>query len=319
MDPKILIEKLTASVRNVPAHANVLALRQRPLDEMEQRTKRFLATLGEAFKLPMQEGEWVPRHDRTLIRMSVGANAVLHHNSGALSVQTGLQPMESLFPDVGTPQSLTRMVEDVLVQTKLRDWISPGTSLKFERLWQIKAAATGREGKTLKRVKPLLCRAVGAYRHFVEELPVWGSPAVALKIAGGGQLDALHVHVRETSGEVIDRPAILRPEEAARRIALQLAVLMGKSKINLDEAAKPEWLRFGFLSLSKRKAQRLLAPTYIAAIHIEGQQEAQAYMFAVPATEVAYLSLPLFGHEAPPSRQRSAVAVPVAAKGKTAA
>ena len=163
-----------------------------------------------------------------------------------------------------------------------------------------------------------LCRAVGAYRHFVEELPVWGSPSVALKIAGGGKLDT-HVHVRETSGEVIDRPAILRPAEAARRIALQLAVLMGKSKINLDEAAKPEWLRFGFLSLSKRKAQRLLAPTYIAAIRIEGQQEAQAYMFAVPATEVAYLSLPVFGHEAPPSRQRPAVAVPVAVKKETAA
>ena len=146
-------------MRDVPAHANVLALRQHPLDEMERRTKRFLATLGEAIKLPMQEGEWVPRHDRTLIRMPLGATAVLHHNSGALSVQTGLQPMESLFPDMGTPQSLTKLVEEVVVQTKLRDWISPGTSLQFERLWQIKAAATGREGKTFKDVEHSLpCR-----------------------------------------------------------------------------------------------------------------------------------------------------------------
>ena len=316
MDPKILIEKLAASAGHVPAQANVLALRQHPLDELESRTKRFLATLGEVYKQPLQRGEWVARQNRTLIRMPLGATAVLYHDSGALSVRTGLDPMEALFPEMGAPQTLGKLVEDVMVQSKVKDLIGPGTSLKFERLWQIKAAAAGREGKTIKPVKPVLCRVVGAYRHFVEDLPVWGPASVAIQVAAGGKLDALRIHVRETSGDVIDRPAILPPEQAARRIALEVVRLMGKSKLNLDEAAKPEWLRFGYVSLSRTKPQRLLAPVYMAAVRIVTQQESQGYMFAVPATEVAYLSLPLVGFDAPPSRRRPEA---VAAEVKEAA
>jgi hypothetical protein len=77
---------------------------------------------------------------------------------------------------------------------------------------------------------------------------------------------------------------------------------MGKSKLDLDEAAKPQWVRFGYLSLSKRKTQRLLAPVYIAAIEIVGQQEAQAYLVTASATEKAYLQLGLNGVEAHPAQ-----------------
>jgi len=56
-------------------------------------------------------------------------------------------------------------------------------------------------------------------------------------------------------------------------------------------------LRFGYLSLPKRKWQRLLAPVYVATIEIAHQQERQAFVIAVPATERSYLPLEVPGAE----------------------
>jgi hypothetical protein len=46
-------------------------------------------------------------------------------------------------------------------------------------------------------------------------------------------------------------------------------------------------LRSGYLSSPKRKVQRLLAPVYIATIEVTHEQESQAFVIAVPATERA--------------------------------
>ena len=57
-------------------------------------------------------------------------------------------------------------------------------------------------------------------------------------------------------------------------------------------------MRFSYLSLNKRKLQRVLAPVYVAAIEIERQEEAQAYLFVTAATEKAYLPLERAGSDA---------------------
>lgn len=49
MDNKRLIGKLAALVESVPDQAEVIALRQYSLEEIEQRAKRFLLTTVEAF------------------------------------------------------------------------------------------------------------------------------------------------------------------------------------------------------------------------------------------------------------------------------
>jgi hypothetical protein len=63
-------------------------------------------------------------------------------------------------------------------------------------------------------------------------------------------------------------------------------------------------MRFGYVSLGKRAAQRTLAPHYIGAIGIGGPDEAQAYQFIVPATEKIYLPLCQAGNHAPPALLR---------------
>ena len=83
---------------------------------------------------------------------------------------------------------------------------------------------------------------------------------------------------------------------------------MGNSKGSYDDGAKVEWMRFGYLSLPKRKSQRLLAPVYVSSVRIEGQ-EVQGYLLTISATERSYLSLCRNGYEAPfgVSRQVNAV------------
>ncbi|MDJ0647735.1 MAG: hypothetical protein QNJ60_03430 [Xenococcaceae cyanobacterium MO_188.B19] len=303
MNDKMLIDQLTSSIEGVPPvppRAEVIELRQHSLEELEQRARAFLDATGEAFSLRLNHRDFVIKNERTIVRMPLGTRAVIYHASGAMKFVTGLKPMESLFNKLEEKQKLIELVKETAARLKLNDLVRENEFLRFERLWQIKAGATDRKGQI---VEPVLCRLVGAYRHFVGELPVWGAASVAIKLASEGTLDSLTIQMRQTTGNVIDQVEILRPEQAARQILLQMSGLMGNSKIPISEVAKPRILRFGYLSLPKRKAQRVLAPVYIAEIEIEGQKESQAYVLVTPATEKTYLPLPN-GSEAPPTPLR---------------
>jgi hypothetical protein len=294
MDTKSMIERIGSTVENVPARAEVLALRQPSLDQTSRRAKRFLVSTGERCGVQVERGDWVVQDDRTLVRMPLGARAVIYHASGAIKLVAGLNPMESLFKKGQDRDRSVKLVEETAERLGVHQWAGRNESLRFERLWQIKAAAADPKGKT---VEPTLCRVVGAYRHFVGEIPVWGPASAAIKVAGDGALDSLTIQIRETTGEIVDRVKILRPEQAARQILLQLSGLMGNAKALMGELAWPSWMRFGYLSLPKRKAQRLLAPVYIAAIETRGGEEHQSYLFAVNASEIAFLPLCLTGAE----------------------
>lgn len=298
MDDKELIRKMAEQVGGVPSHVEIFAVRQHSLEEMTGRMKRFLGAAADACHVSPDRADWVQQADRTLVRLTLGARAVLYHASGAMKLVTGLAPMESLFDRPASREQITRLVEKMAERLRISDLAGPRGSLGFERLWQIKASAADRKAKT---VDPVLCRVVGTYRHIVGKLPVWGPASVAIKLAGGGALDAVTVQMRETSGEAIDWASVLAPEEGVRRILVQVASLMGRSKVPLAELVEPRWMSLGYIALSKRKAQHVLAPHYVAAIGITGQEEAQAYQLMVPATEKTYLPLCLSGNTAPPA------------------
>lgn len=116
------------------------------------------------------------------------------------------------------------------------------------------------------------------------------------------------VQVRETTGDVVDRAEILRPEEASRRIVAQFEQLMGRSKVPAYELAAPQWMRFGYLSLPKSRAQRLLAPVDVAAIETRGEDR-QGYLLTASASERVYLPLEVTGSDAPPSSLREERAI----------
>ena len=286
MTSKRLIEKLADSAGDIPRSAEVLAVRQYSRDELHERARRLLSITGESVGRNWQKGDWVVRDDRTLIRLTEGARAVVMHGSGAMTVASGLDPMERPFSQTPDRDELAQLSQKAAGELALDTWVGELGGIRFERLWQIKAAAGDRKGKV---VDPVLFRIVGAFRHYVLDLPVWGPASVAVKLAGDASLDSLTIQIREASGERIDEVRTISPERGAQGIAAQLEVLMGPRHPSLDEMATPQWMRFGYLSLSKRKGQRLLEPVYTALVDVEGEYEAQGYLLVTAAADRTYV------------------------------
>lgn len=280
----------------------ILLLRAHSIDENVRRLTRFLKVVGEACDHNYDRSDWIRHEDRIVARLPHGGRAEILHASGAMRLVSGLQPMERLFPSMKSRDALEKLVRSVAGRLRIDDWVAAHETLEFERLWQIKAAAANRERI---QARPVLCRAVGAFRQSVRGLPILGGASVVLKVAAEGALDALSTQLVETASEAFESAPLLPPKEAARAIYRQLQSLMGGKAPLSRSRVTAEPLRLGYLHLGRRKTQRLLAPHYFAAVRVEGQ-EVLAYHLVTPATELVYQPLCLAGHDAPAARLRRA-------------
>ncbi len=302
MNEKQFVECTCSDVR-APGHVDILAVRPYSVDENKRRLRRLIGEMGEICQRSLDRADWLQEADRTVARLPQGGRAEVFHASGALSLKTGLQTMEALFERMESREELQKRVQDVAAQLRLSGWLGQRDTIVFERLWQIKAAAADRDNKT---IDPVLCRAVGAFRQSVGPLPVWGGASVAIKIAAGGAIDSVAMQLLESYGDALESAAVVSPDEAAKLVYRQLESLMGRSKAPVsDLKVLSEPLRLGYIHLGKRKAQRVLAPHYVAAIRIEGE-ERQAYQFIVPATQKTFQPLCLAGQQAPTPEMRRA-------------
>lgn len=296
-----LTESLCRGVED-PGEVEIYAVRAFAVDENEGRLRRLLSVTGEACERAYDRSDWNRQEDRTLVRLPNGGWAEVFHASGALRVVTGLPTMAALFAAVDKKESLIRLVDKAASPLHLESWLSPPARIEFERLWQIKAAASDRK----KVVGPILCRAVGAYRQWVGPLPVLGGASVAVKVGADGVLDSISMQLVETRAEPVETARLIGAEAAAREVARMLDSLLGTGKASRSEQKiKVQPLQLGYLHPGKRKPLRMLAPHYIAAVEIE-HEEAQAYQLAVPATEKIYQPLCFAGREAPVLAQRRA-------------
>jgi hypothetical protein len=303
MNQQSLIESLASSVGKVPSETDVIALQQFTLDDMEGRTKRLLAQIGAKEERSLERGAWEATDKQTLVRLPLGARAVLYHASGSMKYVSGLAPLESLFERVDSKERLTALVQEASKKFSIHDWAGSQGELAFERLWQTRAQGADRSGRTSEAV---LCRIVGAFRHSINGVPVLGPASVALKLAGDGRLDALEVQVRPSASEVLDKARIIDPVQAARQLSLQLSNTLGYGKTALpDNAIESQKMHFGYFNLGKRKSQRLLAPVYIAQVILRHKEETQALAFAVSASEKSYLPISQYGEDPAASRPRS--------------
>jgi hypothetical protein len=276
----------------IPEQADILLLQTPTREQLQARVRRFVAQLMEHGDCPHDNGGTAQRHDdHTVIYLPEGARAMVYHASGALRYVSGLAPADRPFEHAAEQSVLRRLVEERAHKLTLSDWAGPNGELRFERLFRTLGQGADPAGKTSATT---LFRALGAWRQYVGGIAVLGAASVALRLAGDGRLDSLSVQVRPANGEVLDRAAIIEPQQGARQIVAQLGALLGQREIpgGLLESAT---LQFGYLDLGKRKAQRVLAPTYVAHIVLRHKTVRQAYVLAVRAAERAYLDLPVYG------------------------
>lgn len=275
---------------------------------MRARANGFISLIHEGEACSRDHANFVTREDRTLVHLAGGARAVLYHASGALQFSAGIAPLQAPFERVEEREVPVRLLAAAAKRLQLGDWAGENGSLAFERLFQSKGQGANRNERASE---PVLFRATGAWLHSIGAIPVLGAASAAITLAGDGTLDALAVRIRPGVSEKLDSAVVVAPELAARQIAARLASVLGNAKERLPgDVIVSQTMRFGYLDLGKRKAQRVLAPVFVAQVVLRHRLENQGYVFAVPATERQYLDLPLFGTEAFAPRSRASAGSP---------
>jgi hypothetical protein len=297
MNEQTLAQSLQLSLNaadggQLPTEADVLLTQTLSRTELRARARRFVALLQAHDECPHDNhGTAKESDDRTTFYLPEGARATLYHASGALRYVSGLRPADAPFEQDVERAVLQRQLEEHAHRLALADWAGADRALRFERVFRTRAQGADPAGR---QSAVTLFRAIGAWRQYAGTLPVLGAASVALRLAGDNRLDALELNIRPGSGEVLDRARLVEPIEGARQIVRQLASVLGVEQVPAD-IVQSAVLTLGYLDLGKRKAQRVLAPSYVAQIVLRHKQVRQAYVLAVAATEKPYLELPLFG------------------------
>ena len=161
-----------------------------------------------------------------------------------------------------------------------------GERLAFERLWQIKAAGINRERE---RGREVVCRTVGAFRRYINDLPVWGRASVVVDLAAGGKVKAERAWTGVPSR---------RSRSTARRWSIRSAARAQSSPISPD-ACRAAIHREGFRRrdvqprlpvASEAPRARRTPPVYVAILERRGWTTLN-HVVAVPATERVYESI----------------------------
>jgi hypothetical protein len=117
-----------------------------------------------------------------------------------------------------------------------------------------------------------------------------------VELAAAGQLASASVSLRrfagDEGGKTIGRAKVRTPEAAAHDVAARLGNAFGGRQDANSSHPVAEWFRFGYLSLSRRRTQALLAPFYIASVAIEHENEASAHVIAVPGGDEQFMRVP---------------------------
>jgi hypothetical protein len=299
-----LAEELSSMLDRVPDAVDLVQLAQPDVGTVQRRLGDLIGRVAEVAGLELERPQVETREVRTVMGVPGQLRATGFHASGAMSVKLEVAPFDDLFEADPGDDELSALCQRAVEGLGLQKLVPDDDSLYFERVWRIKAAGGDDAGQV---TEPVLCRAIGALRHSVRELPVYGRASATVELAAGGRLTSVSLAVRrfadDDRGETVAKAAVRSPQAAAQEVAARIVRAFGNLEELKSTRLVPEWFRFGYLSLGRRRAQRLLAPFYIASIAVEGEYEASAHVIAVAGSEDQYMPVPPGRRSSAPSRQ----------------
>ncbi|MFI6739257.1 hypothetical protein ACIBI9_40580 [Nonomuraea sp. NPDC050451] len=299
-----LAEQLTSMAGDVPDTVEVVALAQPDPGVIQERLAKLVGTVADVAGIERQRPEVVTKDIRTTMRVPGRLLATGFHASGSMSVRLNLAPFEDVFKDDPGDEDLVALLGHSSGRLGIAGLLPAEDDLEFERLWRIKAAGGDRSGKVSGAV---LCRAIGAFRHVTRGLPVYGRASATVELAAAGRLASVSVSARrfvdDGGGRTVATPESRRPAAAAKEVAGRIVKAFGDLEELKDVRLVPEWFRFGYLALGRRRSQAVLAPFYVASISVDRPEaEASAHVIAVPGTEDQFVRLPAGQRSSAPSR-----------------
>ena len=292
-----LERKLINQLSNYHEAAPVYRIEQHSLDEMETAAARLgnrVAGHKEDSKSRVVRGK-----GRSDLLLGDGFRARAYHPSGAIAIMAGLPPMEHLIGETADKKVLTEASVATAKRLGVDAIGSSVEKLVFERLWQIKAAGMNHEGV---RGREVVCRAIGAFRRYLGDLPVWGRASVVVELAGGHKIGGIGVDWRRIESTPIDRAKVLDPERAAHAIVGDLNGRLPGAEFG-DKDFDVTLFSLGYISLPKRRVQGIFAPVYVAMLEHNGWSTMN-YMVVVNGSEKIYEDVCRLNAAAPRDAER---------------
>lgn len=272
-----LIEKLLNYETSMP----VYSIKRMSHPEMIEYSKYYaLRFMGKGSLAPFKSLQ--RQDDLTIIKLSLDTKMRIYHNSNAIIIRRKMYPMTDLIKEKLETKQLSEIVINEMKKLELDKGKQTFEHVEFERLWQIKACSVSIE----KTKEPeVLCRIVGAFRRYINKIPVYGAASIFIKMAGGRKIESIGINWRQINGKPVNRINILKPDIAAEKILKKLSSI---SNILLtSEDYKPVFFALGYFSMSKRFQQNYMQPAYVAMFESIGQTTFNLDM-VIPASNHIY-------------------------------
>lgn len=286
-----LTEELIKQAPEVPAAVDVIGLAEFGTEDRLKASEHILRDISERAGIDFSKAEVKRRRETTVFLHGSGGRATVFHASGAVSLKAGIDPFSELFDEDPGSEKLTAMVHDMVNRLGIPQLVNAEDRIGFERLFRIKAAGSD-PGNHVS--KPVLCRAIGAYRQAVRDLPVLGRASAHVELTGGGNVNSLSVTSRRLAHAKDEVLAAVEPRdihEAAAEVAARVSRMLGGAE---EARIVAESFRFGYVDLGRRRAQSVLAPMYVAAVRVEGsaEQTRSAHLVVVAGSVERFLKMP---------------------------
>jgi hypothetical protein len=290
--------ELVKKIQNFRESVPVFPIRERKLPDLEREAMQLATQFSLLYSDTEPRFHYRRANGTTVIRLPGNAQLALFHNSGAMVVRRILPPFEKMIGAAEDSRALIERAHGALKKLGLERWAGEDR-LGFERLFQIKANGAIREGRA---GDPFLTRAVGAFRRYIGDLPVFGRASVFIKLAGEEFVESVGLDLRVRRDTPIDYARVIHPEAAAERIISELSAGLPGATLGFEHYT-PEMFGLGYFSLPKRRAQSIFQPVYVATFRSAGWTTLNR-LIVIPASFQQYESIARFVGSPPRSEAK---------------
>jgi hypothetical protein len=168
-------------------------------------------------------------------------------------------------------RKITERTIGVMKRFEFDNWCSEIEQLEFEHLWKIKASAITLREKI--KIPQVLCSVVGAFRRYINRMPVYGRASVFVKLAANDVVQSAGIDWRIIEKEPVDEIKIIEPEEAAELMLRNIGGTLPNQKIT-SKIFKPEFFGLGYFSLPRTRYQTFMQPAYVSIFSPTGMMTA---------------------------------------------
>lgn len=276
-----LMEKISDFYDSVPVYSIKKLSNNEIIDNAKYYASRFMGGNSPATFKSIEKHD-----DLMLINLPWDTKMWVYNNSNAITITRRMKPLEHLINENIDVSRLGLIAIEKMKKLKMDKWKLSFEELKFESLGQIKAFGINVQET---RSPSILCRIIGVFRRYINEIPVYGRASISLKIAGGDILESIGVDWRLIEEHPVEYTKIIDVEIAAENIINELNSTSPSRILTLDDYS-PILFTLAYMSMPKRRPQNYMQPVYIA-IFKPLRNTTLGHVITIPATTKNYESI----------------------------